>query len=1159
MKKPLFVITLVFVTAIGLGSNRAVKSSETNIDASFSAQAATGVTATRITNRSAPFIDGVLEDIWRSAGKLNFPNSAGENGGKFTIGYQNYDRVNPSTFTVHFLHDDINLYIAIETADDSMVESSDYDQSADGLAGMAIERKGGGHSIFRLMWHQENAPPPCASSLTGPPLDRERMVYDAAWRSSLRGTWNNNADTDSGYVYEFSIPLSDPASGANLGLGGWKAGDKVNANIVLVDHDSKPGASYDDRMANFAKFWWGKDSAENLSAPRLITLSAAEPQGVPGNDRSVTARRITPPAAPVIDGSPDDSIWEQGGELRFPNLTGGSFTLSQARYNANDPSNYTVRFLHDDTYLYVAVKSDDRQVEAADYDQDSDGLTSLVFETKPDREGKRSDKRYSTFWHKQDEWELDPNKTITDCGSVKKMGVNLHFQQGPPRYPYDPEHVSWGPALDGVWNNNSDRDKGYGFEYKIPLSRLGNYVAGDSIPANIVLVDHDSNPNGKIGDCATNFKKLWWGFDGNEFYQNGQRIKIPAGEERFVRLDNSAPYNVGGSAADAATKAIRYLAGQQLAYSGLLRSYPDEMAAHTYDNAVALIALTDAGKRVEAQKLAYALINVMETQGNVGFLYDAYNVVDRSVSQGTNSGTGPNTWAAFALAFYGKTYDDGNAMDAANKVARWLMEKPSARLNPLLDPDDRGVWGGFCHPFEERDRNHTEDKRFPFKSAEQVLDAWHLFRVLGDDSNADGAKRWLVSPGKGWVETDGRVDDPCRQDKRFSTGLSETSVQDLSLSLDTQSWGAIFAWLAGEFDKADGAIKAAEKHMRVTALVNGKSITGFGDTCWPKDNIIWYGGTAHMIVAYVYNGDLTSASYYLGEMSTVQNSDGSWNHSSADSPDGSHFAKSHIGETAWNYFALRNVNDGQRLPYLIRSGPLASVSAANYSGMELASEAIVAAFGTDLATTTKSANTSPLPTELARTTVRIRDGAGAERLAPIFFVAPAQVNYLTPAGTANGMATVTIIGGNSKFSTGAVKIATVAPGLFTANANGRGVAAALALRVRPDGTQTYEPVARFDPAQNIFVPTPIDLGPEGDRVFLILYGTGIRYRGNLANVAITIGGVASEALYAAPAPGFEGLDQVNALLPRGLMGRGEVDVMLTVDGKTANTVRVAIK
>jgi uncharacterized protein (TIGR03437 family) len=37
------------------------------------------------------------------------------------------------------------------------------------------------------------------------------------------------------------------------------------------------------------------------------------------------------------------------------------------------------------------------------------------------------------------------------------------------------------------------------------------------------------------------------------------------------------------------------------------------------------------------------------------------------------------------------------------------------------------------------------------------------------------------------------------------------------------------------------------------------------------------------------------------------------------------------------------------------------------------------------------------------------------------------------------------------------------------------------------------------------------------------------------------------------------LDQINALIPRALIGRGEVDVVLTVDGKIANTVRVNIR
>jgi uncharacterized protein (TIGR03437 family) len=235
------------------------------------------------------------------------------------------------------------------------------------------------------------------------------------------------------------------------------------------------------------------------------------------------------------------------------------------------------------------------------------------------------------------------------------------------------------------------------------------------------------------------------------------------------------------------------------------------------------------------------------------------------------------------------------------------------------------------------------------------------------------------------------------------------------------------------------------------------------------------------------------------------------------------------------------------------------VSAANFGGAELASESIVAAFGAGLATATQVATSLPLPTTLAGTRVLAPDSAGVERDAPLFFVAPAQVNYLIPVGTAAGAATVVITSGDGKVSTGVVQIAAVAPGLFSANASGQGVASGVALRVKADGTQTFEPIARFDQAQNRFVAAPIDLGPATDQVFLILYGTGFRNRSSLTAVACKIGGADAEVLFAGAAPGFVGLDQSNVRLPRSLAGRGEVNVVMTVDSKAVNMVRVAIR
>ncbi len=238
---------------------------------------------------------------------------------------------------------------------------------------------------------------------------------------------------------------------------------------------------------------------------------------------------------------------------------------------------------------------------------------------------------------------------------------------------------------------------------------------------------------------------------------------------------------------------------------------------------------------------------------------------------------------------------------------------------------------------------------------------------------------------------------------------------------------------------------------------------------------------------------------------------------------------------------------------------VASVSAASFSASAVASETMVAAFGVGLATNMQAANSLPLPTTLAGTTVRVRDGAGVERLAPLFFVAPGQVNYLVPLGTAAGEAEVTVTSGDGAVSIGKVRIAPVAPGLFAANANGQGVAAAVALRVRADGTPSFEPIARFDAALNRFVAVPLDLGAESEQVFLLLYGTGWRARSSLSGVTVKLGGVDLPVSFAGAQGDLAGLDQINARLPRTLAGRGELDLVLNVDGVAANVVRVSVK
>ena len=132
---------------------------------------------------------------------------------------------------------------------------------------------------------------------------------------------------------------------------------------------------------------------------------------------------------------------------------------------------------------------------------------------------------------------------------------------------------------------------------------------------------------------------------------------------------------------------------------------------------------------------------------------------------------------------------------------------------------------------------------------------------------------------------------------------------------------------------------------------------------------------------------------------------------------------------------------------------------------------------------------------------------------------------------------------------------TISPGLFSANADGQGVPAALLLRIKPGGVLVYEPVANFEGGR--WVPRPLDVGPDADQLFLVLYGTGVRAVGGLDQVLLRLADQSAPALYAGPQNDFVGLDQINLNLTgiRGtLRGRGEVSLTGAIGGLSVNTL-----
>ena len=244
----------------------------------------------------------------------------------------------------------------------------------------------------------------------------------------------------------------------------------------------------------------------------------------------------------------------------------------------------------------------------------------------------------------------------------------------------------------------------------------------------------------------------------------------------------------------------------------------------------------------------------------------------------------------------------------------------------------------------------------------------------------------------------------------------------------------------------------------------------------------------------------------------------------------------------------------------------ASVSAADYRAVNAhAPEAIATIFGPVLATTQAAAVILPLPTTLGGTSVTIKDSKGVDRPASLFFVDKTQINYQVPAGIATGWAYLTVRSGDGTTSYATANIVSAALSLFTADSTGTGVPAAYLQRVKANGAQTIEPVGQYDAVTKKWNPLPIDLGPESESVFLVLFGTGVR--GSDATQAPVVCYFKTDATtfipmvtdYAGKQNDFVGVDQINVRLPRSLIGKGEISLYITGSGSTfSNTVKIRV-
>ncbi len=206
-------------------------------------------------------------------------------------------------------------------------------------------------------------------------------------------------------------------------------------------------------------------------------------------------------------------------------------------------------------------------------------------------------------------------------------------------------------------------------------------------------------------------------------------------------------------------------------------------------------------------------------------------------------------------------------------------------------------------------------------------------------------------------------------------------------------------------------------------------------------------------------------------------------------------------------------------------------NAASFDVTQIARGSIGAIFGTQLANSTQSAPSTNLPFILNGVTVNV--GSLSARLS---YVSGEQINFVIPAGIANGDTVDFTINNNGVVSAGKVKIVNSAPGLFTINGIGTGDAAAQCGTISPDGMSF------------LVTNPPCSVGNESQSDVLTIYGTGWR---NSATVQVKIGDQTLTPIFSGPQNDFLGLDQINVALTKDLAGKTDQDVSVVIPGTTA--------
>jgi uncharacterized protein (TIGR03437 family) len=213
-------------------------------------------------------------------------------------------------------------------------------------------------------------------------------------------------------------------------------------------------------------------------------------------------------------------------------------------------------------------------------------------------------------------------------------------------------------------------------------------------------------------------------------------------------------------------------------------------------------------------------------------------------------------------------------------------------------------------------------------------------------------------------------------------------------------------------------------------------------------------------------------------------------------------------------------------------------------GRPLPPGVIATLFGRDLSVGTLEAASTPLPWELAGSTIMV-----AGRPAPLFFISPTQANFQHPYEAPTNTLSQALPAGSGAYAP---------PRRFLTAAAQPGVFSLIELVDGPSRAVVQN--------QDFSLNTSANPAPRGTFVTVFLSGQGapdvLVASGALSpgqepfgraafEASATVGGVEAEIVFLGLTPGFVGLTQANMFVPEGAPQGGQVAVVITIAGESS--------